>query len=369
MLDIAIVKRLGALQLDICFASNLGVTALFGRSGAGKTSTVQIVAGLLRPDYGRIALGDRVLFDSRQKVDLSAPERRVGVVFQEGRLFPHMSVRRNLLYAHAARQNPEFERIVDLLGLGDLIQRKPSTLSGGEQQRVAIGRALLSAPDILLMDEPLASLDAARKAEILPYVERLRDEAGLPILYVSHQIEEVARLADTVVLLSDGKVLATVTVDEGISRPDLMPMTGRLQAGSVLTAAVTCHDADRKMSRLVFPGGALIVPSIPLPEGRQVRVRIRARDVSLALDRPKDISIRNILAGTVESLTDTEDPFRTVIVKVSDEAGENRIAATVTASAVADLDLIPGKSVFALIKSVAMDRRSMALPPRDDIVA
>jgi len=369
MLDVAVTKRLGSLTLDIRFVSDRGVTALFGRSGAGKTSTVQMIAGLLRPDHGRIAVGDRILFDSNQQVDLPAPERRVGVVFQEGRLFPHLSVRRNLLYARAARQNPEFANIVDLLGLNALIDRKPSTLSGGEQQRVAIGRALLSDPDILLMDEPLASLDAARKAEILPYIERLRDEAGLPILYVSHQIEEVARLADTVVLLSDGVALASGSVDDVFSRPDLMPMTGRFQAGAVLTAAVAGHDAEHRMSRLTFPGGGLVVPSIPLPEGRQVRVRIRARDVSLALRQPEDISIRNILAGTVESLTDTEDPFRTVVVKVSDAAGESRIAATVTAGAVADLNLAPGKPVFALIKSVAMDRRSMALPPRDDIVA
>lgn len=369
-LEVAVTKTLGAAKqgvtgLDIRFESAGGVTALFGRSGAGKTSTVQMIAGLLRPDSGRIAVDGRVLFDKAGRVNIATPARRVGVVFQEGRLFPHLTVRRNLLYAKAAQGTGAFDKVIDLLGIGDLVDRKPATLSGGEQQRVAIGRALLSDPAILLMDEPLASLDAARKAEILPYIERLRDEAGLPIVYVSHQIEEVARLADTVVLLSDGKVAATGTVDDVFSRPDLMPLTGRFQAGAVLTAVVAGHAEDQAMSRLDFPGGWLWVPSVPMPAGAAMRVRVRARDVSIATVKPEGISIRNILPGTIDAITETDGPFRTITIRISNLTGESRIAATITGSAVDDLQLAPGKSVFALIKSVAIDRRSMALPPRE----
>jgi len=368
MLDVDVKKRLGDTALDIRFESAGGVTALFGRSGAGKTSTVQMIAGLMTPDAGRIALGGRILFDSAEGTDIATPQRRVGVVFQEGRLFPHLSVRRNLLYAKAAGRNGRFSSVIGMLGLEALLERKPATLSGGEQQRVAIGRALLSNPDILLMDEPLASLDAARKAEILPYIERLRDEAGLPVVYVSHQIDEVARLADRIVLLSDGSVAATGSVDEVFTRPELMPLTGRFQAGAVLGARVAEQDVAGAMSRLAIPGGSLWVPSVPLPVGSAIRVRIRARDVSVALEKPDRVSIRNILPGTVLSVMESDGPFRTVAISVAGETGESRIAATVTANAVRDLELAPGVDVFALIKSVAMDRRSMALPPRDEIV-
>ncbi len=368
MLDVDARKRLGATALNIRFESAGGVTALFGRSGAGKTSTVRMIAGLMRPDAGRIALGGRVLFDSGKGIDIATPQRRVGVVFQEGRLFPHLSVRRNLLYASSARGNGRYGGVIAMLGLEALLERKPATLSGGEQQRVAIGRALLSNPDILLMDEPLASLDAARKAEILPYIERLRDEAGLPVVYVSHQIDEVARIADRIVLLSDGSVAATGSVDEIFTRPDLMPLTGRFQAGAVLGARVAEQDVTGAMSRLAIPGGSLWVPSVPLPVGSAIRVRIRARDVSVALEKPDRVSIRNILPGTVRSVAESDGPFRTVAISIAGETGESRIAATVTANAVRDLGLAPGIAVFALIKSVAMDRRSMALPPRDEIV-
>ena len=368
MLDVDVTKQLGGTALNIRFESAGGVTALFGRSGAGKTSTVQMIAGLMAPDAGRIAVDGRVLFDSASGIDIAAPQRRVGVVFQEGRLFPHLTVRRNLLYARAAGDNGRYGGVIGMLGLEALLERKPATLSGGEQQRVAIGRALLSEPNILLMDEPLASLDAARKAEILPYIERLRDEAGLPVVYVSHQIDEVARLADRIVLLSDGTVAATGSVDEIFTRPDLMPLTGRFQAGAVLGARVAEQDVTGEMSRLAIPGGSLWIPSVPLPVKSAIRVRIRARDVSIALQKPDRISIRNILEGTVRSVTESDGPFRTVTIAVADETGESRIAATVTANAVRDLGLAPGAPVFVLIKSVAMDRRSMALPPRDEIV-
>ncbi len=221
-LAVDVEKRLDAFTVAANFASAGRLTALFGRSGSGKTTIINLIAGLSRPDRGRIVVDDAVLFDDRAGIDVPAHRRRLGYVFQEGRLFPHLTVEANLLYGR--KRTPERDRlgslagIVDLLGIGELLARRPASLSGGEKQRVAIGRALLASPRLLLMDEPLASLDDARKADILPYIERLRDEMKLPIVYVSHSVEEVARLADTVVVLSQGKVAATGPVGEIFAR-------------------------------------------------------------------------------------------------------------------------------------------------------
>ena len=213
MLRVDVERRLGSLDVAAKFETEARVTALFGRSGAGKTSVVNMIAGLLRPDRGRIEVDGQVLFDSVAGIDVRAETRRVGYVFQEGRLFPHLTVRRNLLYGHAlvpaAERYIELDRIVTLLGLEDLLERRPGDLSGGEKQRVAIGRALLASPRVLLLDEPLASLDSARKREILPYLVRLRDEAKVPMIYVSHQAGELRRIATTVVRLDGGRVAVT----------------------------------------------------------------------------------------------------------------------------------------------------------------
>ncbi len=213
MLSVRVEKTLGDFALDIAFVSAGGATVLFGPSGTGKTSIINMIAGLLRPDRGRIALDDEVLFDDAARIDVPAHRRRVGYVFQEGRLFPHLSVKSNLDYGrwiggHAADPNA-FAHAVDLLDIGPLLDRRPGKLSGGERQRVAIGRALLSQPRLLLLDEPLASLDAGRKAEILPYLERLRDDAQVPMIYVSHDASEVTRIATHVVRIDGGKVTAT----------------------------------------------------------------------------------------------------------------------------------------------------------------
>lgn len=223
MLEVRAKCRLGAFRLDVELAAPTGgIVALFGRSGAGKTSLVNMLAGLLRPTEGRIALNDTVLFDSAAGIDLPPERRRLGYVFQEGRLFPHLDVRGNLLYgfrrAPAAERAIRLEQIVELLGIGPLLRRRPASLSGGEKQRVAIGRALLANPRLLLMDEPLASLDATRKAEILPFIERLRDELRLPIVYVSHDMSEIVRLADTIVLLADGRVTAIGSAEQVLGR-------------------------------------------------------------------------------------------------------------------------------------------------------
>ena len=223
--EIAVRHRLGNFSLDAGFTAGPGITAVFGPSGSGKTSLINAVAGLFRPAEGRIAVAGRVLFDGASRTFVPAHRRRIGYVFQEGRLFTHMTVRQNLLYGRwfcpAAERRETLGHIVELLGIGGLLDRRPGNLSGGEKQRVAIGRALMASPQLLLMDEPLASLDDARKAEILPYLERLRDELGVPAIYVTHAADEVHRLAATVVLMADGKVAAVGTPAEVLGRTSL----------------------------------------------------------------------------------------------------------------------------------------------------
>ena len=247
MLEVDIEHRLGTFALDVHFHAGRGLTALFGRSGGGKTSVVNTIAGLISPHKGRIVVDGSVLTDTELGIRLPTHRRRVGYVFQEGRLFPHLTVRQNLLFgrwfAPTAAPPGRLDDVVDLLGIGTLLDRRPSRLSGGEKQRVAIGRALLASPRLLLMDEPLASLDARRKDEILPYIERLRDHGGVPIVYVSHAVAEVTRLATTIVLISDGRVRAAGSVREVMGRAELYPMTGRFEAGAVLSARVAAHDA------------------------------------------------------------------------------------------------------------------------------
>ena len=238
--------RLAVFELDVHFRSGRGLTALFGRSGAGKTSVVNAIAGLIRPERGRIVVDGAVLLDTERGIYAPTHRRRVGYVFQEGRLFPHLTVRQNLLFGRwFAGRDPasaQLEDVVELLGIGPLLDRRPGRLSGGEKQRVAIGRALLACPRLLLMDEPLASLDARRKDEILPYLERLRDEADVPIIYVSHSVAEVTRLATTIVLISNGRVHAIGPVREVMGRADLYPLAGRFEAGAVLFVRVAAHD-------------------------------------------------------------------------------------------------------------------------------
>ena len=357
-LDVDIGVRLGAFSLDARFASDAPVTALFGRSGSGKTTVLNAIAGLVRPQRGRIALGETLFFDGSGS-GLPVRRRRIGYVFQEGRLLPHLSVRQNLVYGRfftARRERyADFDRIVRLLDLEHLLARRPHGLSGGEKQRVAIGRALLASPRILLMDEPLASLDTPRKAEILYYIERLRDELRVPIVYVSHAIDEVVRLADTVVLLSDGRVAAAGTVTEMAGRLELRQYLGRFEGGAVIEARVAEHDLDMGLTRLAFPGGELHAPDVEALVGATVRVRVRARDVSLALSRPMDASFLNVLAGTVSAIGAETGASVDVQLDISGTP----LIARITRKSVAALALAPGTRAFALIKAVAIDRHSV----------
>ena len=362
MLEVEVERRLGDFRVEARFRSDRGVTALFGRSGAGKTSIVNMVSGLLRPDRGRIEVDGRVLFDSARGIDLPPWRRRLGYVFQEGRLFPHMTVRRNLLYGW--RHNPAAgrcltpDRVVDLLDLGALLQRRPLSLSGGEKQRVAVGRALLSNPRALLMDEPLASLDVLAKGEILPYVERL-DEMGIPIVYVSHSLDEVSRLARNLVLVSGGRVTASGGVEQVLGRRELWSTEDEPEAGTMLAARVSRHDASGRLTHLDFRGGRLRVPLVDIPVGVAVRVWIRARDVSVATAPPQGLSLRNVLKGTLLEVARGED--RGPLAELRLRIGDTPLTALVTRHAVSELALAPGQEVYALIKSANLDRRQLSL--------
>ena len=362
MLEVEVERRLGDFRVEARFRSDRGVTALFGRSGAGKTSIVNMVSGLLRPDRGRIEVDGHVLFDSARGIDVKPWKRRVGYVFQEGRLFPHMTVRRNLLYGWrhtpAAGRYLALDRVVDLLDLGALLQRRPLSLSGGEKQRVAVGRALLSNPRALLMDEPLASLDVLAKREILPYFERL-DEMGIPIVYVSHSLDEVSRLARNLVLVSGGRVTASGGVEQVLGRQDLWSTGDETETGTMLAARVSRHDASGRLTHLDFRGGRLRVPLVDIPVGVGVRVWIRARDVSVATTPPRGLSLRNVLKGTL--LEVARDGDRGPLAELRLRIGDTPLTALVTRHAVSELALAPGQEVYALIKSANLDRRQLSL--------
>lgn len=357
-LSVQLAHRFPGFTLDAAFAAPEGVTALFGHSGSGKTTVANAVAGLLRPDRGRIVLGGDVLLDTEQGTDLPAHRRRIGYVFQDARLFPHLTVRQNLTFgrwfAHSGAPGAEMGRITDLLGIGPLLGRRPAGLSGGERQRVALGRAILSNPRLLLMDEPLAALDDARKAEILPYLERLRDEVRLPILYVSHSMAEVARLATTVVLMEAGRVTATGPAAEILADPAMAPALGLREAGAIVTATVAAHEEDG-LTRLECSAGTLFLPRVAAPPGTALRLRILAQDVMLATARPEAISALNILAATVEDIRIGDGPGALVRLRTGGEP----LLARVTRRSAHALDLRPGRAVFAVLKAVSVAQENV----------
>ena len=372
MIDVAITKQLAQFTLDVSFtAPSTGITALFGASGSGKTSVVLSIAGGLEPDTGRISIDDRVFFDRSLGVAMPIELRRVGYVFQDARLFPHMSVRGNLAYGYArakVERRIDTDAVVELLGLGDLIDRRIHRLSGGERQRVAIGRALLAQPALLLMDEPLSSLDPPRKAELLPYIEGLRDRLGLPILYISHAFDEVVRLADHLVVMEAGRVARSGPFLELASQPELTPLIGRFEAGSVIACTVAGHDDHLKLSALTFSGGQLRVPRIMLDAGTRLRVQIKARDVALSLSRPMDVSITNRLPGRLVGLKRSDGPY----VEVTIDVGGAILQSLITSESASRLGLEPGLQVWALIKSVAVDGRMAGVtrgPPSSSPIA
>lgn len=351
MLEVALRHSFPGFALDARFGAPAGLTALFGHSGSGKTTIVNAVAGLLRPQSGRVAVGDAVLTDSRRGIFLPPHRRGIGYVFQEARLFPHLTVRQNLLYGHwftGRGRTADLSRVVEMLGIGPLLPRRPAALSGGERQRVALGRALLSHPRILLMDEPLAALDQGRKDEILPFLERLRDQAGVPILYVSHSAAEIARLATTVVMIDGGRVTAAGPVAAMLSDPAIAPLLGLADAGAILSARVEAQEPDG-LTRLSTPSGPLFLPRVAAPAGAMLRLRILAQDVMIATAAPQGLSALNVIPARVRDLTPAGD---SVLVRL--EAGGQVILSRVTARSAAALRLAPGLPVHAVLKAVSV---------------
>ncbi|MFL1464311.1 molybdenum ABC transporter ATP-binding protein [Roseococcus sp. DSY-14] len=356
MIEVALRHRFapGGFALDAAFAAPpRGVTAIFGASGCGKSSVLAAVAGLLRPEAGRVALGGQALLDTARGVFVPPERRRCALVFQDARLFPHLSVETNLRYglrrAPPAEPGPALEEVVALLGLGALLRRRPWGLSGGERQRVALGRALLARPRLLLLDEPLASLDAARRAEVLPFLARLRDAAAVPMLYVTHALEEVDALADHLVLLEAGRVADHGPVEEVAARPG-GPLAARRDAGVLLPCEVL---EAGPLARLRFPGGELRATGHPGPPGARLRVRLRARDVAVATEEPRGLSIRNALPAVLAAIGPGGPGEALLRLAV----GPSVLLARVSGEAVAELALRPGQPVWALVKAVTFDHR------------
>ena len=358
MIDIDVAQRLGSFSLHVAFAVDVPVVGLFGRSGAGKSSLVNAIAGVTRPQRGHIRINDITLFDSERDIDVPASKRRIGYVFQDALLFPHLSVERNLLYGQRLRGEDERfiapEPVIDVLGLAPLLTRKPRNLSGGERQRVAIGRALLAQPRILLLDEPLASLDVPRRIEILDYIERLRDRFHVPIIYVSHSMPEITRLADVAVVLAAGTCVAVGSVQSVMAEPYVFPPAERAEPGAIIDAVVAAHDPADQLTTLVFDGGALTVPRVEAAIGERIRVHVRARDVSLALERPTGLSILNILRGRVIAIREKDGAAVDVQVAV----GAATLLASITRRSLATLGIRERQQVHALVKAVSFDYAS-----------
>jgi molybdate transport system ATP-binding protein len=344
--------RRAAFTLDVDLALPArGVTALFGPSGSGKTTLLRCIAGLEKPDEGRLVVDGRPWQDER--IALPPHRRPLGYVFQEASLFPHLSVLGNLRFGLKRAQGTsraDLDAAIELLGIAPLLDRRPEHLSGGERQRVAIARALAVAPRVLLMDEPLAALDLARKQEILPYLERLHRELDIPLLYVSHLPDEVARLADHLVVLDQGRVRAHGPLSETVSRLDLPLHLGE-DRGVVLDAQIDAVDGQWHLARLAFDGGQLWTPDPGLPPGRRLRVRLLARDVSLAREHPGRSSIQNVMRGVVEAWADERHPG---LVIVAVRVGAARVLARLTRRSLDALQLQPGDAVWVQVKSVAL---------------
>ncbi|HWU26414.1 MAG TPA: molybdenum ABC transporter ATP-binding protein [Rhizomicrobium sp.] len=350
--------RLGDFALDVDFAVDRpGVIALFGASGAGKSSVANAVAGLFRPALGRIVIGERVVFDSDARIFVPPRVRRIGYVFQDPRLFPHMSVANNLRFgwrrAPERADETEFERITALLGLEELLKRNPAKLSGGEKRRVALGRALLCSPSLLILDEPLSGLDEVRKEEILPWFEKLRDQTRIPMLYVTHALEEVSRLADSLIVLRKGKVAAVGSAFDLLPDVEFANLADSAPYGAVFTASVVSGHADGGLTELAFDGGSIFVARLDQPAGAIVRVRFKAEDVMLARVIPGAISANNVLSATVVATRLSGEAHADVQMSV----GSIKIVARITRASLARLAIRPGLSVFAIIKAVIVDSR------------
>lgn len=340
------------LDFDLVLPGS-GITAFFGESGAGKSTLLRTVAGLVQPSDGKIGIGEEIWQDDEKKIFIPTHKRSVGFVFQDAALFQHLSVKNNLQYGMkripAEKRIISLEKAVDLLGIAHLLDRMPDTLSGGEQQRVSIARALATSPDIMLMDEPLAALDMKRKSEIIPYLTRLNEELKIPILYVSHALEEVSILADHLVLLEKGKVTASGNINDMLTRLDL-PLAYYDVAAAIINGQVIEEDKEFSLSTIRFSGGNVLLPSRNLQIGQNVRLRIQARDVSLSIEKPVNTSILNAFEASVVNLSD--DSNGQVLIEL--DAKGTRLLSRITSKSVNSLKLETGKPIFAQVKGIAV---------------
>ena len=350
MLQINVKKQLGQLALQANIqVPDQGVTAIFGLSGSGKTSLINLVSGLIQPDEGFIRLNDRTLVNMESQESLPTHLRKIGYVFQDARLFPHYTVKGNLRYGMKNVSQDDFNYIDDLLGITHLLKRYPLTLSGGEKQRVAIGRALLTDPDILLMDEPLSALDVPRKRELMQYLERLSKEINIPILYVTHSLDELLRLADRVVLMENGIVKAYDSVEKIWNSAIFAPWKGESEQSSVLALPVHLHNPPYKMTALSLGEQALWIHQVPANVGERVRVCIYSSDVSITLKKPEQTSIRNILPGQVAQI-EIQDSRVDIAVLVEG----HKIWASISKWAQNELRFSIGQDVYVQIKAVSV---------------
>ena len=350
MLQINVKKQLGKLPLQVnLMVPNQGVTAIFGLSGSGKTSLINLVSGLTTPDEGFIRLNDRTLVDTETQENIPVHQRNIGYVFQDARLFPHYTVKGNLRYGAKNVSQADFDYIVELLGIQHLLKRYPLTLSGGEKQRVAIGRALLTDPDMLLMDEPLSALDMPRKRELMGYLERLSKEINIPILYVTHSLDELLRLADRVVLMENGIVKAYDTVEKIWNSPIFEPWKGESEQSAVLSLPVYLHNPPYKMTALSLGNQSLWINQVQGEVGERIRVCIYSSDVSIALQKPEQTSIRNILLGQIAQI-DVREHRVDIAVLVEG----HKIWASISKWAQNELRFAVGMDVYVQIKAISV---------------
>lgn len=350
MLHIDVKKQLGTLPLEAHLdIPSQGVTALFGLSGSGKSSLINLVSGLINPDEGVIALNDRELFNSAENVCVPINQRNIGYVFQDARLFPHYTVNGNLRYGMKNTSKDEFNYIVELLGIGHLLKRYPITLSGGEKQRVAIGRALLTDPEILLMDEPLSALDLPRKRELMNYLERLSKEINIPILYVTHSLDELLRLAERVVLLTNGKVEAYDVLESIWESPLFLPWKQENEQSAVLSLPVFMHNPSYKMTALSIGDQNIWINQVEAQINEKVRICIHSSDVSISLNKVEQSSIRNILYGRVIKILELENR-----VDLKLDIGGKHLWASISKWSFHDLALQLGQLVYAQIKAISV---------------
>ena len=363
-IEIQFKQSLGETDFDIALSlPGKGISALFGRSGAGKTTLINVISGLVTPKQGKVSIGEHVLFDSDAGINLPTHKRKIGYVFQDSRLFPHYSVKGNLLYGVVEKDDDYFDKVTELLAIKPLLKRFPISLSGGEKQRVAIARALLSKPNLLLMDEPLASLDMPRKREVMPFLEELSEQVNIPIVYVTHSLQEILRLAQHLSILDKGRIMTSGKLEEVWASHAMRPWQSFSDHSSLFEGKIATHHQKYALTCVkLAPSACLWVQKVDGEPDTPIRLQVRANDVSIALEKPVSTSIRNVLPATVASIEEltTGDDKQSITVSLK-LAEECHLCATITPWALDDLNLKVSDKVYAQVKGVSVTQRDIAL--------